>query len=160
MIESLIDFKVVLVLADQMNHQINQCFYDDKKVNDENDTKNPINKPKTFKTNFNPTTQLPWTLIKHLENNFVCREIDLKLKQTMNFRILPSILINKQSSIKPITAADNIVTKIKNFQFQTDDQMEDESKFEFDKFEFDNNDLIIRRKSSSEITRQNTIDNV
>lgn len=93
MIESLIDFKVILVLANQLNNQINRCFYDEKASNFEHKL---IKKPKFFKTNINPKTQLPWTLIKHLESNFVCKEIDIKIKQTINNKILPSILINEE----------------------------------------------------------------
>ena len=98
MIESLIDFKVILVLARQLNNQISQCFYEDKKSTDLEHKQ--IKRPKLIKANINLTTQLPWTLIRHLESNFICKEIDLKIKQTINHKILPSILISDEDEMK------------------------------------------------------------
>ena len=125
MIESLIDFKVVLVLANQLNGQISQCFYDDKTTNLDQQNKT-VKKPKFFKTNINATTQLPWTLIKHLETNFVCKEIDLKIKQTINTKVLPSVLVNEfqttATTTKPSQVTEKVVIENRRSSLETDKQ--------------------------------------
>lgn len=106
MIESLTDFKVILVLASQLNNQLSKCFNDEKITNLEN--KN-FEKPKFFKTNLDSSTQLPWTLINHLENNFICKAIDLEVKECCEkTKILPSILVQSNEICnKKITSQDD-----------------------------------------------------
>lgn len=95
-IESLIDFKVVLVLAGQLNRQVAWCFFDESKsITNRGD----LREPKFFKTSLRPAVQLPWTLIEHLENNFACREIRVLKQQTAYGRVLPSVLQHSEQSI-------------------------------------------------------------
>ena len=114
MIESLIDFKVVLVLARQLNRQIAQCFYEGKKAA----AREPgePNEPKfVHKSNLQPASQLPWTLIEHLESNFVCRDVRT-VKQSANNRVLPSTLINQDDRTAQTVGAKSATGKIGTYK--------------------------------------------
>ena len=113
MIESLVDFKVVLVLAGQLNRQIGQCLYEDKTST--NLQVGDSKEPKFFKANLYPASQLPWSLIGHLESNFVCPEIRVP-KPAANSRVLPSVLTNtaERSISMPQDTQDDAKNDIEN----------------------------------------------